>query len=300
MADRAKFWGRVGGIFHTDELPAYGITAEEVEQLRKKLEVRDEDAVVLVADDQENAKDALTAVVQRAREAIRGVPQETRGPNPDGTTRYMRPRPGAARMYPETDIPPVQISQDYVDKIRSHLPELPEQKLGRLQKEYKLNDKLAAQVLNSEYSELFESIVRQGKVAPTTVAAFMTETLKALKRDGVAVEKVSDKQMDNIFKLVGDGKLAKEAMSEVFTWLSKNEEKTIEEAIRNLSLQTIPQAELEKLVTKIVKEHRELIKKQGESSFGALMGVVMNNLRGKADAALVSKMLKEKLKEALE
>jgi glutamyl-tRNA(Gln) amidotransferase subunit E len=203
-------------------------------------------------------------------------------------------------MYPETDIPPVQISQDYVDKICSHLPELPEQKLERLQKEYKLNDKLAAQVLNSEYSELFENIVRQSKVAPTTLAAFMTETVKALKRDGVAVEKVSDKQVDNIFKLVGDGKLAKEAMSEVFTWLSKNEEKTIEEAIRDLGLQAIPQAELEKLVTKIVEEHKELIKKQGESSFGVLMGIAMNNLRGKADAAIVSKVLKEKLKKALQ
>jgi len=300
MADRAKFWGRVGGLFHTDELPAYGMTAEEVEHLRKKLEVRDEDAVVLVADDQENAKDALRAVVERAREAIRGVPQETRGPNPDGTTRYMRPRPGAARMYPETDIPPVQISQDYLDKIRSHLPELPEQKLERLQKEYGLNDKLATQVLNSEFSELFESVVRQSKVPATTVAAFMTETLKALKRDGVAVEKVSDRQLGNMFRLVGEGKLAKEATSEVFTWLSKNEEKTIEEAIMDLGLQAIPQAELEKLVTKIVEEHKELIEKQGESSFGALMGIAMNNLRGKTDAALVSKVLKEKLKEALE
>ena len=300
MADRAKFWGRVGGIFHTDELPAYGITTEEVEKLRKNLEAHDEDAVVLVADNQENAGDALRAVVERAREAIAGVPQETRGPNPDGTTRYMRPRPGAARMYPETDIPPVQISQDYVDEIRSHLPELPEQKLERLQKEYRLNDKLARQVLNSEYSELFENIVSQSKVPPTTIAAFMTETLKALKRDGITVEKVSDRQLGGIFSLVGEGKLAKEAISEVFTWLSKNEDRTIEEAIRELGLQAIPQAELEKLVTKIVEENKELIKKHGESSFSVLMGIAMNNLRGKANAALVSKVLKQRLKEALE
>lgn len=300
MADRAKFWGRVGGIFHTDELPAYGITTEEVEKLRKNLEAHDEDAVVLVADKQENAGDALRAVVERAREAIAGVPQETRGPNPDGTTRYMRPRPGAARMYPETDIPPVQISQNYVDQIRSHLPELPEQKLERLQKEYRLNDKLARQILNSEYTELFENIVRQSKVPPTTIAAFMTETLKALKRDGITVEKVSDRQLSGIFKLVGEEKLAKEAISQVFTWLSKKEDRTVEEAIKELGLQTIPQAELEKMVTKIVEENIELIKKHRENSFSVLMGIAMNNLRGKANAALVSEVLKQKLQEALE
>jgi glutamyl-tRNA(Gln) amidotransferase subunit E len=299
MADRAKFWGRVGGLFHTDELPAYGITSEEVEKLRNNFEANDEDAVVFVADNQENAEDALRAVVERAREAIVGVPQETRGPNPDGTTRYMRPRPGAARMYPETDIPPVQITQEQIDRIRSHLPELPEQKLGRLQKEYKLNDKLARQVLNSEYGELFENIVRQYRVSPTTVAAFMTETLKALKRDGITVEKVSDRQVSEIFRLVGEGKLAKEAISEVFTWVSKNEDRAVEEAIRELGLQTISEAELENIVTKLVKENEELIKKQGEGSFGVLMSIAMNSLRGRANVAFVSKMLKERLREAL-
>ncbi|MGC9346031.1 MAG: Glu-tRNA(Gln) amidotransferase subunit GatE, partial [Candidatus Bathyarchaeales archaeon] len=143
MADRARFWGRVGGIFHTDELPAYRITAEEVEDLRKAVKAEEHDAIVFVADNPENAGDALKAVVERAREAMRGVPEETRGPNPDGTTRYMRPRPGAARMYPETDIPPIQITEDYIRRISSQLPELPEQKFERLMKEYGLNRKLA-------------------------------------------------------------------------------------------------------------------------------------------------------------
>ncbi|MDH5787907.1 MAG: Glu-tRNA(Gln) amidotransferase subunit GatE, partial [Candidatus Bathyarchaeota archaeon] len=106
MADRARFWGKVGGIFHTDELPAYGITTEEVEKLRTAVNAEEQDAIIFVADNLENARDALKAVAKRAREAIRGVPEETRAPNSDGTTRYMRPRPGAARMYPETDIPP--------------------------------------------------------------------------------------------------------------------------------------------------------------------------------------------------
>lgn len=90
MAHRAMFWGRVGGIFHTDELPGYGIALQEVEALFHKVGAKDKDAAVFVADCPANAEDALKAVVERAREALKGVPEETRGPNPDGTTRYMR------------------------------------------------------------------------------------------------------------------------------------------------------------------------------------------------------------------
>src|SRR4030067_3554743 len=119
FADRAKFWGRVGGIFHTDELPAYNITVEEVDSLRKTVGAEEEDAVVFVADNAENAADALRAVLERAREALSGVPAETRAANSDGTTRYMRPRPGAARMYPETEIPPSLITDAFLENVGS-------------------------------------------------------------------------------------------------------------------------------------------------------------------------------------
>lgn len=300
MADRARFWGRVGGLFHTDEMPAYGVTEQEIENLRKEVRAGDEDAVVFVADKPENTEDALKAVLERAREALNGVPQETRAPNADGTTKYMRPRPGAARMYPETDIPPVQITREKMARVHAHLPELPEKKFERLQKEYKLNDKLAGQVLNSEYSELFETIVKESHVSPTTIAAFMTETLKALKRDAVPVERITDNQLRDIFKLIDEGKLTKEALPDVVTWLCKNEDKTIQEAVEALGLQSISHDNLEKLIGKIVEDNKDLVKKRGEGSFGALMGLAMNDLRGKADAANVSKILKEKIRELAE
>jgi len=300
MADRARFWGRVGGIFHTDELPAYGITAEETEELRKTTKAKEQDAIVFVADTPENARDALEAVTERAREAIRGVPEETRAPNPDGTTRYMRPRPGAARMYPETDIPPTQITEDYVRKINSRLPELPEQKLERLMKEYRLNQKLAKQILDSEYSELFENVVKESGVSPTTVAAFLTETLKALKRDGVEVDKVSENQIREIFKSIGSGELMKEAMWDVVVWLSTHEGNSVQEAISNLGLTTISQDELKALVKRVIAENRGLIQERGEDSFGILMGIIMKSLRGKIDAAQVSRVLKDRLREILE
>jgi len=297
MADRARFWGRVGGIFHTDEMPAYGISAEEVEQLRKLVNAQENDAIVFVADDVQNAEDALKAVVERARETMKGVPEETRTANPDGTTRYMRPRPGAARMYPETDIPQMRITEEQIEGIRSHLPELPEQKFERLVKECKLNEKLAKQILDSPYIELFEIVLKESKVSPTAVAVFLTETLKSLKRDGMQVDKVSDSLIREMFKNVGAGKLMKESMSDVTIWLAKNEGKDIQEAINSLGLKAISEENLNAFVDKVVAENRKLIQERGEASFGILMGYIMKDLRGKVDAAQISKVLKEKMKK---
>jgi len=297
MADRARFWGKVGGIFHTDEMPAYGITQEDIEELRRAVKAGEQDAVVFVGDSPENAKDALKAVIERAREAIEGVPQETRAPNPDGTSRYMRPRPGSARMYPETDIPPTQITEDYVQLVSSRLPELPEQKLERLMKEYRLNQKLARQILDSEYSELFETIAKESGVSPTTVAAFMTETLKALKRDGVQVEKISKNQIREVFSSIGSGKLTKEAAPEVCSWLSKNEGKTVQEAIDSIGLNMLSDAELEKVIDKVIASNKSLVEEKGTSASGPLVGLVMKEVRGKANATSVSEFVKKKLSQ---
>ncbi len=297
MADRAKFWGRVGGIFHTDELPAYGITAQEVEDLRKMVHAQEQDTVIFVADTMENAKDALKAVLERAREALKGVPEETRTANPDGTTRYMRPRPGAARMYPETDIPPIQITQQHLNEIRMRLPELPEQKLKRLMHEYGLNQKLAKQLMDSEYAELFETIVKESKVSPTTVAAFLTETLKALKRDGIQTEKISKNQMRELFKALAAGEIAKEALPDIAAWLSKYEGKTPKEAAENLGLKTLSKEELKKIVEKIIGQNKDLVEKSGVKAFGPIMGMVMREVRGKANAELVGELIRKKLAE---
>jgi glutamyl-tRNA(Gln) amidotransferase subunit E len=297
MADRARFWGRVGGIFHTDEMPTYGVTAVEVEGLRKAVMAEEQDAVVFVADKAENAKDALRAVVERAREALKGVPAETRAPNPDGTTRYMRPRPGAARMYPETDIPPIQITENYMRKVSLRLPELPEQKLERLIKTYKLNQKLAKQILDSEYGELFETIVKESSVSPTTAAAFMTETTKALKRDGICVEKVSEDQIREIFRAVGSGGLTKEAIPEIVSWLSQHEGSTVEDAINRIGLKILSSEELVKIIDSAVEHNRSLIEERGADAFGPLIGMVMKEVRGKANAALVSELVKKRLEQ---
>jgi glutamyl-tRNA(Gln) amidotransferase subunit E len=296
LSDRAKFWGRVGGIFHTDEMPNYDITVEEVEAVRKAVGAIEGGAVVFVADTAENVLDALKAVVERAQEAVTGVPAETRTAKDDGTTRYMRPRPGAARMYPETDIPPQIITDELVEKVQSNLPEPAEKKLARLVKQYGLNEKLAKQLVNSEYNSLFEVALKECGVVASTVAAFLTETTKALKREGIAVDNVADEQVMGIFKSVGSGKLAKEAIADVFSWLSKNEGKTVVDAVNALGLKMFTEAELAPIIDRVIAANKTQIEKLGKNAFGMLMGAAMKEVRGKANPELVGKLLRERLK----
>jgi len=295
MADRARFWGRVGGILHTDELPKYGVSKEEMDRLMEILEAEPQDAVVIVADAKENCIDALRAVAERAREAVKGVPEETRAANPDGTTRYMRPRPGAARMYPETDIPPIPITDEHIRRLRKALPELPEHRIRRLIKEYGINKKLALQLQDSEYGDLFERIVEETAASPTLVAATLTETFKSLKREGIKVEKLRDNQIIKIFKLISTGKTSKEALPEIVKWLSEHESANPMDAVEALGLSMLPKDEVQRIIREIISRNRELVVEKGERAFGFLMGLIMKKYRGKVNAEEVSKMLREEI-----
>lgn len=294
MSDRAKFWGRVGGIFHTDEMPNYGITMDEVNGLIKSMKATESDAIIFVADTSENTTDALKAVIARAHEMLTGVPSETRTAKDDGTTRYMRPRPGAARMYPETDIPSTLITKDFIEKIQANLPESAESKQLRISKQYDLNEKLAKQIVESEYNTLFDSITNESKVSATTVAVFLTENLKALKRDNVPIENVSDEKIKEIFKLIGSGELAKESLSDVFTWLSKNDNKNIQDAIAALGLKMLTQDELISIIDNIITKNTDTLK-QSNNKFGSIMGLVMKEVRGKASPEVVNKLVRQQI-----
>ena len=295
LAGMARFWGKVGGIFHTDEMPAYGVTQEEMDELGKILKKAPQDALVFVADTPQNTVDALKAVIERAKVALKCVPEETRAANPDGTTKYMRPRPGAARMYPETDVPPIQLTTDYLEDLKGRLPELPEQLMKRLMNDYKINRKLAKQLLDSEHLELFERLACGTNVSATVIAVTLTETMKALQRDGVKVELVSEEQFKEMCKLIDNGKTTKESIPDVLTWLGDNEDATVQKALDSLGLSMMTQKELEAIIDDIIEKNSEFIELRGSSAFGALMGIVMKKVRGRVKPNVVNVVLKSKL-----
>ncbi|MUV57714.1 Glu-tRNA(Gln) amidotransferase subunit GatE [Halogeometricum sp. CBA1124] len=290
FSDHAKRHG-AGGIFHTDELPAYGVTDEEVAALRDWTDSHVEDAVAIVATDAETAELAIDAVAERAEAALAGVPEETRGANEDGTTRYLRPLPGAARMYPETDVPPVELDPSDVET-----PELLTEKVERYQSAFGLDAGLAEQVAYGRRMPLFERATDEG-IDATFAAGLLESTLTELRRDDVAVENLSEDHLLDLMHLVEDGELAKEGVNDVLTAVAEDPSLSAEEAVEAAGLSGVSEAEVRDAVTDVVERNADQVDEQGMGAFSALMGEAMGALRGKADGEVVSSVLREEIQK---
>mgnify|MGYP000215219951 CR=1 FL=1 len=290
FSDHAKRHG-AGGIFHTDELPAYGVTEEEVAALRDAVGVDPGDAVAIVADETDIAENAIDAVADRAATALEGVPEETRGANDDGTTRYLRPLPGAARMYPETDVPPVEPNPSEVPE-----PELLTAKVERYQDEYDLGEGLAEQVAYGKYMPLFEDVVADG-VDPTLAATTLESTLTELRRDDVPIEALTRDHIEDVLEMVDDGDLPNEGVPDLLAVLAEKPEQTAEQAAEDAGLGGADESEVREAIAEVVERNEAQVEEEGMQAFSGLMGECMGALRGKADGDLVSQLLREEIQK---
>jgi glutamyl-tRNA(Gln) amidotransferase subunit E len=295
LSDYAKKCG-VGGIFHTDELPAYGITTGEVGAVRARMHAGDQDCVVIVAAvNDTQATCALQQVISRARVALseNPVPEETRKMLEAGSSAYMRPLPGAARMYPETDVLPVIIDDERWNGVT--VPELLTVKAQRFAQEYAIDHNYASQLALSEKLPLFERALAEG-IKPKLAAFTILSTCTELRREGVVTDRITDGDFLAIWHAVESGRVAKEAVPDLLKGLASGD--SLEQVIGKLA-PAVSTAELESIIHRIIAERSEFVEQKGKAALGPLMGVVMKEVRGSVDGKIVSELLKKGIDAAL-
>ena len=293
LAGYAKKMG-VSGLFHTDELPAYGITEDEVNTLNEFLGLGDEDAFILIADEKEKAINALQEVQRRAKIALQAVPEETRKALPDGNSDYLRPLPTASRMYVETDIPSIIVSKELLEDIGANLPELPDEKKARIIKQYNLSEDLAKQLVRRNRVDSFEKIKSESGVDSTTIASTLAYTLKELKRDGCSVDELNNSILLEAFGLLENAKISKDALPQILENVC-NEGNSPQEAAESLNLMMLSEEDVGGIIAEIVSSNKKMVEERGMGAMGPLMGMSMKKLKGKADGKLVNKLLRDKL-----
>ena len=215
-----KFYD-IDGVFHSDELPNYGITEQDVAAVKRTLQMNDNDAFVILGGPKDKIKFASEAIIQRLKAAINGVPAETRAATPDGKTVFLRPRPGLARMYPETDILPIAITKSILEPLADKVPLHWDEIVDSLAKKYNLNIKMATQIFDSDYFNLFEEIASETKIEPTFIASKLTEDLTSLQRQGLDISVLTNNDIKDVFKEVDKGSTQKEAVIMLFEALIK-------------------------------------------------------------------------------
>lgn len=296
LAAHARVAG-VAGIFHSDELPGYGIAASELEAVRKTLGLSAQDACILVAEEETKARRAFDEMGPRAIAALRGVPPETREPRPDGTTGYSRPLAGKARMYPETDVPPIRVTAERLRNLREHLPERPDVTITRLAREHEIHDQQARQLVQEGSDAAFEMIAREFGEAKL-VASVLLYTFSELRREGFDVDGIPVDYLRELFSLLKAGRFSKEALPELVREMARTRSRA-SEAMRVLGVTQMTREELESVVDAVLRDAQDLISSRGMAAEKALMGQVMGRVRGRTDGKLVSEVVHERLEAHL-
>jgi glutamyl-tRNA(Gln) amidotransferase subunit E len=299
LSELVRFYG-LGGIFHSDELPNYGISKEEVIAISKRLEMAaDVDAFVIIGGIRDKVEFAVESIIRRLKMALIGVPSETRSATLDGKTIFSRPRPGAARMYPETDIPPIQINNSVIDSLIDKVPKSWDENVNTLARKYSLNRKHAEQIFDSNYLGIFEEIASLTKVQPTFIVSKLTEDLINFERQGLDTTVLTDEIIIDVFRRLDAGTIARESIALIFEKILRKESITIDQVIEGLGITTISDQEMEMTIDKVLEENMPVIRAKGMASLGMLMGRSMSVLRGKIDGQKINSTLRKKLEELL-
>jgi glutamyl-tRNA(Gln) amidotransferase subunit E len=211
-----EFSDRVRVIACLTTLPniAHSDTASETlrgtdwQKLRKRLGATHQDALVLVWGDADDTRTACEEIAIRAREATIGVPSDTRQALQDGTNGFERVLPGAERMYPDTDLPPMALAAKKIAAIRARLPEPVWQREDRY-RELGLSEAFVGRLSLSPRANLFDRLVDELKIDPTFAAVVLCERLKAFGRAGLDADGLSDEEILEAFRCYADGRVSR-------------------------------------------------------------------------------------------
>ncbi|MES2155122.1 MAG: Glu-tRNA(Gln) amidotransferase subunit GatE [bacterium] len=290
LADHAKVSAGVKGIFHSDELPGYGITQAEVDAVRQLLGCGAADAFALCVEKPAIARMAVAAAAARYVQAASAFQQEVRAVQPDDSTRFMRPMPGAARMYPETDVPPILVSAATWKDVKGRLPPKPEEKVALFVKANGVSKDIAQQLVADGMEAEFQELVQAGAEGPLA-ARVLLQYLPELKTPDAVLA-----HLPGMFAALRAGKFAKEAIPDILKALDAGE-KSLDAAMAKAGAGSLDAAAVDAVIAKVIAERVDFVKAKGMAAIGPLMGPVMAELRGKADGQLISARLKAALEK---
>jgi glutamyl-tRNA(Gln) amidotransferase subunit E len=302
VSSKVKSISGLKGIIHSDEdLKNYKFSNEDIEKINNQLNSDENDCFVLVLGTQNEVDKAIKVIVKRGKYSFEGVPPETRRALENGNTEFLRELHGGARLYPDTDSQAIINSEAEINTIRKKLPKYPWDVIKDYSSKYDIEERLIKELIFTGNLDLFNDLLNIYPENPTLIITTLLETIIALRRDGKKVENISEIDYKDIFTLLKNNEIGKEAIEEFLISKSDNPNLSIKDIKKELKIEKISEKDLKKIITKVVDENIDIIKEKEMRAMGPLMGEVMKEVRGKIDGNVVSNELKtiiqKKLKE---
>ena len=268
-------------LVHSDQADVT-IASRTWAAIRRELRAGGDDAVILVWGSAQDVETAASEIEIRAREAIEGVPNETRRSHWDGTTVFERILPGADRMYPDTDLPPKEVPNERIERIEALLCEPPWQVAERVE-ETGVSMPIAWALTNGPWTQVYEDAVG-ASVAPAAAATVLANVLPGLTRRGIGP--IEDAQLLELLTTLRDGAILLDAIPAVIRRMAEGVPRL--EAMAGLDMVPVGDAEAAALVdAALAGVERDALRSGGEAAVRAVMGRVMSALRGKVAGAKV-------------
>jgi aspartyl-tRNA(Asn)/glutamyl-tRNA(Gln) amidotransferase subunit B len=251
---------------------------------------------------------ALDYEIERQAEIVDGggrIQQETRLFNPDtGVTVSMRSKESAHdyRYFPEPDLVPVRVSDQWLERVRSSTPELPASRRARFVDSYGLRE-YDAQVLTTtrEISDYFEQVVKASGDPRAAANWVMGDLAAQLKEAGqeITASPVSAANLGRLIALIGEGKISGKLAKEIFTRMFESGDAP-ETIMKREGLEQISdEGALAKIIDEVIAANPKQLEqyRSGKTTvMGFFVGQVMKASRGQADPSAVNKLMQEKLK----
>jgi aspartyl-tRNA(Asn)/glutamyl-tRNA(Gln) amidotransferase subunit B len=235
----------------------------------------------------------------------RAIQQATVLFDPDtGETRAMRTKEDAAdyRYFPDPDLPPLVVAPEWVERVRSEMPELPRVMAARFVADYGLPEYDATTLTQSKaMGAYFEEAARAGGQAKLASNWIMGEVSRRLNAQEIAIEQapVSAATLAKLIQRIADGTVSNSAARQVFDVLWAGEGADVDAVIEARGLKQMNDAgALEKIVDEVIAANPanvEQIRAGKDKAFNALVGQAMKASKGKANPQQVGDLLRQKL-----
>jgi len=283
-------------LLHSD-LRDFGLSPAEWRQVQGALRAKSDDAVVVVWGPTADVATAVREIAARASEALDGIPAETRQAHFDGTTGFERILPGAERMYPDTDTPPVRIAEALVADIRRRLPERPWETDARY-RALGLDDATAARLGAASVRRLFDEVGPKPGVSARRLAHALVDRLVHLRRTH-GYEGPAPERLRALVQAVEAGRVRAEAFERAFDAIVLAPRGDAEAILARFVADGSEEREVARLVSAAVENARPFLHKARATVERFILGQTLPTLLGRVDPAAVRKRMQADLDEVL-